>query len=288
MRVRTRVHTRRAVVQSAGISSQAFVWLLVTFLPVVKATAQVPLQREPGTRSTIAAASESVGLPDAPLPAFSTAQSDAAASAVPQAAGSNGPRDQPRTVHTGRFDNLIDPEEIAPGLTAGDKLGMGLKGAVSPFAVLGWITSATYSEAFNRSPNYGQSAPEYAQRLGAAAARASSDSIFSTGVMASILHEDPRYFVEGGGYSGVHRTLYALSRVVITKKDDGQTTVNYALLSGNAIGAGLTQTYYPAGNRNFSQTFTTFGVSLAGSGVKYLLEEFFYKQASIAQLKKRF
>ncbi len=192
-----------------------------------------------------------------------------------------------RTVQTGRFDNLIDPNEIAPRLTAGDKVGMGLKASISPFAVMGWVGSATYSEAFDRSPNYGQSAADFAQRLGAAAARASSEGIFSTSVMAPILHEDPRFFVEGPGYSTVHRVLYALSRVLVTRKDTGRGTVNYGLLTGNAIGAGLTQTYYPAGNRNLHGTATTFGVSLAGSGVKFLLEEFFYKDTSLAQLKSK-
>lgn len=182
---------------------------------------------------------------------------------------------------------LIDPEEVAPSLSATDKVGMGLKGAVSPFSVIGWVVSATYSETFNRSPNYGQSAKNYAQRLGAAAARASSEDIFSTSVMAPILHEDPRYFVEGPGHPGFHRAFYAVSRVLMTKKDDGRDTINFALLTGNAIGAGLTQTYYPAGDRNFHGTATTFGVSLAGSAVKFLFEEFFYKEASIAQLKKR-
>ena len=153
--------------------------------------------------------------------------------------------------------------------------------------MLGWVGSATYSETFNRSPNYGQSAKNYAQRLGAAAARASSEGIFSTSVMAPILHQDPRYFVEGPGHSGFHRTIYALSRVLVTKTDDGRSKINYALLSGNAIGAGLTQTYYPPGNRNLEGTVTTFGVSLAGSGVKFVLEEFFYKEASIAQLKSK-
>jgi len=105
--------------------------------------------------------------------------------------------------------------------------------------------------------------------------------------MAPILHEDPRYYVEGPGHSGLQRTVYAVSRVLITKKDDGRKTLNYALLSGNAIGAGLTQTYYPAGNRNFRETASTFGMSLGGSGVKYLFEEFFYKEASMAQLKRR-
>lgn len=120
------------------------------------------------------------------------------------------------------------------------------------------------------------------------AARASSEDIFSTSVMAPILHEDPRYFVEGPGHPGSRRAFYAVSRVLVTKTDDGHSTVNYALLSGNAIGAGLTQTYYPAGNRNLHGTATTFGISLAGSGVKFLFEEFFYKEASIAQLKKQF
>jgi hypothetical protein len=105
--------------------------------------------------------------------------------------------------------------------------------------------------------------------------------------MAPILHEDPRYFVMGPGHPGFNRAAYAISRVVITKTDDGRSTPNYALISGNAIGAGLTQTYYPAGNRNFKETFSTFGLSLAGSGVKFLFEEFFYKEASITQLKRK-
>ena len=191
------------------------------------------------------------------------------------------------TAQTGHFDHLIDPQEIAPRLSAGDKVGMGIKASVSPFAVIGWVGSATYSETLNRSPNYGQSAESYPQRLGAAAARASSEDIFSTTVMAPILHEDPRYFVEGPGSSVFHRVFYALSRVLVTKTDAGRSTINYALLSGNAIGAGLTQTYYPAGNRNLHGTATTFGISLASSGVKFLLEEFFYREASIAELKRK-
>jgi len=230
---------------------------------------------------------DSTSLPEAPIPAIPLGVSGQASLAATQTAAS-GPQDLPRTLRTGRLDNLIDPQEIAPRLSAGDKVGMGLKASVSPFAVIGWIGSATYSEAFNRSPNYGQSAKDYAQRVGAAAARASSEGIFSTSVMAPILHEDPRYFVEGPGHPGLRRAVYALSRVLVTKTNDGRSTINYALLSGNAIGAGLTQTYYPAGNRNFHGTATTFGTSLAGSGIKYLLEEFFYKEASVAQLKSKF
>jgi hypothetical protein len=225
---------------------------------------------------------DSIALPDAPMPA-----GPAMLNGGEEQVATGGGKRVRRTVRTGHFDMLIDPKEISPKLSVGDKVGMGLKAAVSPFAVLGWVGSATYSEAFDRSPNYGQSGKNYAQRLGAAAARSSSEGIFSTSVMAPILHEDPRYFVEGPGHPVLHRGFYALSRVLVTKRDDGRRTINYALLSGNAIGAGLTQTYYPSGNRNFGQTATTFGISLVGSGVKFLFDEFFYKEASIAQLKRK-
>ena len=246
----------------------------------------IPEGQISGSRAMSSSAAP-MALPDSPTPASLMGLSDTPASSTVQNVGS-GLQYPPRAVRTSHLDNLIDPQEVAPKLSVSDKVGMGLKASVSPFAVIGWIGSATYSETFNRSPNYGQSAKNYAQRLGAAAARASSEGIFSTSVMAPILHEDPRYFAEGPGHSGFRRTGYALSRVLFTKTDDGRSTINYALLSGNAIGAGLTQTYYPAGNRNFHGTVTTFGISLAGSGVKYLFEEFFYKQASIAQLKSRF
>ena len=277
----------QSIFRTPGTARQALYALVFVFLFVGGASAQISSQKESGSLPAAVIQSDDAALPDAPTLAVPATGDDGAGAATAQAV-TGGLQDSTRTVHTGRLDNLIDPQEIAPKLSAGDKVGMGLKASASPFAVIGWIGSATYSEAFNRSPNYGQSAKDYAQRLGAAAARASSEGIFSTSVMAPILHEDPRYFVEGPGHPGFHRSLYALSRVLVTKTDDGRSTINYALLSGNAIGAGLTQTYYPAGNRNFHGTATTFGISLAGSGVKYLFDEFFYKQASIAQLKRRF
>jgi hypothetical protein len=155
----------------------------------------------------MASPSEAPLLPDPPIPKLQSGVGLKVTPATTQVAMS-APQYSARTLQTGHLDNLIDPQEIAPRLSASDKIVMGLKGSISPFAVIGWIGSATYSEAFNRSPNYGQSAVNYTQRLGAAAARASSQGIFSTSMMAPILHEDPRYFVEGPGHrdSAAHFT----------------------------------------------------------------------------------
>ena len=96
-----------------------------------------------------------------------------------------------------RTDKYIAPGQPAPELTAGNKIFLGLKDSVSPLAAFGWLISAGYEQATNGSPNYGGNAKGFAQRLGASAARASSESIFSDSIAASILHEDPRYYRMG-------------------------------------------------------------------------------------------
>ncbi len=185
-----------------------------------------------------------------------------------------------RRHEAGTFDRFIDPSEIAPRLSVGDKILTGMRASVSDFAIAGWLGSGLYGETFNRSPNYGQSGKAFAQRVGAAAARNTSESIFSDSVFSPIFHTDPRYYQLGPGHGTVHRAAYAVSRVFITRTDGGARTLNLALLSGNLAGASLTQLYYPSVNRSPGQVFETFGTSLGGSAVGYLIGEFFAQQIS--------
>ncbi len=223
-------------------------------------------------------------LPDAPIPVsvpgapgFSFgAQSPVATSSVPV-----------RTHVTSLHDRLIDPSEIAPTLHPMDKVLMGLEGAVSPYSIVGWVGASTYEQAFDRSPKYGQTFKGFSQRLGAAAARGSSEGIFTNSVYAPLFHTDPRYYILGPGYGFVNRTVHAISRVFVTKNDAGRETFDYALILGNLTGAALTQTYYPPGNRNFEQVGTTFGTSLAGSAFGYLFDEFIVNSAEFLQLKHK-
>ena len=246
------------------------------------AFAQMPASGPtPIASSLVADSGVSSSLPDAPAPAGAEPVVDA----VPQNAAHSAPGPYGRH-ETSPYDHLIDPSEIAPRLTPFDKAVMGLKSAVSPYAVVGWVGAATYEQAFDRSPNYGQTGKGYAQRLGAAA-RNSSEGIFTYALYSPIFHTDPRYYVLGPGHGFVHRATYAISRVLITKTDGGAQTINFALLAGNATGAAITQTYYPAGNRNLDQVLTTFGTSLGGSAVSYLFDEFIVNSAEFLQLKKK-
>ena len=102
-----------------------------------------------------------------------------------------------KTKVAGPYDDVIEPEEQAPRMTATNKIVMGMRDSVSPFAMIGWVASATYEQIVNGSPNYGQTGKGYARRLGAAAARNTSEDLISTSVLAPLLHEDPRYYKMG-------------------------------------------------------------------------------------------
>jgi len=240
----------------------------------------------------------SASLPDSPgasLHSDSAANLDESSSSAPSpdpasaieapAAGSGQSLGRHSADPVSHSDKYIDPGQQAPSLTSGDKVRLGLRDAISPFAVAGWISSAAYSQALDSSPNYGQGWGPFAQRFGASAARGSTEGVLSDSVFAPIFHEDPRYYRLGPGHNLVHRTLYAVTRTIITKSDSGRTTPNLALLAGNAAGSILTNAYYPDRNRNAKTTAETFVGSLGGSAVGFFVSEFLSDALGVVHLK---
>ncbi len=218
-------------------------------------------------------------LPDAPVPAGYS-------SSVIPAAGAF--QKHPVTTKVaGPYDDTIEVNETAPRLSQKDKFWMGVRGSVSPFAAVGWLSSAVYEQAFDGSPNYGQTGKGFAQRFGAAAARATSEDIFSTSILAPVLHEDPRYYVLGPGHSLVKRTVYSVTRTLVTRTDSGKTTVNLSLLGGNLAGSVLAKTYYPPNNQDAKEVLATFGGSIGGSALGYFIDEFFGNAANLIHFKKK-
>ncbi|MCU1322128.1 MAG: hypothetical protein JWM43_1777 [Acidobacteriaceae bacterium] len=187
----------------------------------------------------------------------------------------------------GRFDKYIKPGQQAPRLHVSDKIGLGIKDAVSPLSFIGWAAAAEYSQLVNGSPNYGTNGKAFLQRFGAASARASSQGIFTDSIMASVLHEDPRYYKMGRGNNVFKRIVYAGTRPLITRTDGGHTTINLAYLSGNLAGAALTQAYYPPVNTGISQVMQTFGGSIGGGAIGFLSAEFLDDILQSMHLQKR-
>lgn len=173
----------------------------------------------------------------------------------------------------------IHTKYILPGVTAQpirarDKVMIGLEDSYSLMNFSGMFAAAGYEQLRNSEPNYGTDRGAFGERLGAAAIRDTTQGVLTDAVFAPLLHEDPRYYVEGPRYGIAHRALYAITRPLITRTDSGRKTINGALLLGYASSSLLNNAYYPAINRNAHDTASAFAGSLGGSALGFLISEF--------------
>jgi len=220
-------------------------------------------------------------LPDSPGTVLTVSSSSAPSSSF-------DPPQKPLSAPT-RTDKYILPGEVAPQLNAQDKFLLGLKDAISPLSALGWLASAGYSQVTDSAPQYstGSTGKDFAQRLGASAARAASEGILSDSIMSPLFREDPRYYKMGKGHSFGKRLVYSATRAIITRTDSGHQTINLGLLAGNLEGAALTNAYYPQRNRSASQTMETFAGSVGGSALGFVVSEFLSDTLQFVHLKDR-
>jgi hypothetical protein len=168
----------------------------------------------------------------------------------------------------------IMPDMRAQRITARDKVIIGLKGTCSLQNFSGMILAAGYQQLRDGQPNYGTDRGAFGERLGAAGIRDTAQGVFTDSIFAPLLHEDPRYYVEGKQYGVFHRALYALTRPVITRTDSGRQAINGAQLLGYASSTALNNAFYPSINRNFRDNAESFGGSIGGSALSFLLVEF--------------
>jgi hypothetical protein len=254
------------------------------------AEAQTPLTPTPS--ANFAAANLSLQLPDSPGSMLSSSLDTADPTpnsedpADPQARTTPPPPNR-RTKHAPHLEMTVAPNEIAEPMSVDEKVVGGLKDSVSLFSATGWIASAGWSHLTNGSPNYGTDKGAFGERLGAAAVRDISEDIFANCLFAPVFHEDPRYYIMGRGNNFFKRTAYAATRAIITRTDGGRTTPNFALLAGNAAGSALTVTYYPSLNTSFTEVAKTFGGSVGGNAIGFVVTEFIADALQYAHLKKR-
>jgi hypothetical protein len=274
-------------------------------LPDPTATQSAPVNGAAAVHPAIRVPAEAVlELPDAPSysssyaarattpPATAGTQSPATARQPYSAAtsshrASSADPDPTRTQVTSRYDKYIDTQEIAPPLAPRDKVILSLRATVTPLQFLSIVSAAGWEHLENSSPNYGTNSEAFAQRVGAAALRRTSGLLLSDGVFAPLLHEDPRYYQLGPQHSVVARTTYAISRVFVTRKDDGGATPNLSLFFGNAATTALTNAYYPQSNRSFKQTAEDYGGSFGGAAFGLVVREFLDQALYGAHLKKK-
>ena len=168
---------------------------------------------------------------------------------------------------------------IGPGMTAEtwgakQKFAAALRKQVSVGGFASPVFVAGLQHLRDSRPHYGTDSGAYGARIGAAYARQSTQQLLNFGVMSSLLHDDPRYYVVGPTHSFKSRVIYAATRVLVTRKDDGSNTANIPLFVGVVASQAMTNGFYPDGDRKWSRTVTGSLGSLASKMATQQFKEF--------------
>ena len=172
--------------------------------------------------------------------------------------------------------NFLTLENSAhvPPLTAGQKFKVATRSAFDYVQYPWYGVLAAISQAENSEPAYGQGAQGYAKRYGTAFADGTIENYMVNAVVPAVMRTDPRYYQLGKG-TFVHRTGYALSRLLITRTDSGHNTFNYGEILGSGMGAAIsTYSYHPAADQTFSNTASVWGTQVAYDAIRIVLNEF--------------
>ena len=153
------------------------------------------------------------------------------------------------------------------------KLDLFLRQTYSPYTFASAAFGATEAQAMGQWPHYGGGMEGWGKRFGATLANTESRRFIQGFALSTILHQDPRYFYSSNRRF-FPRVWYSVTRVVITKNDQGDSTFNTSEFLGALFSSALQNSYYPRHDRNLGDTMNRFSGALSSDAIDDLLREF--------------
>jgi Carboxypeptidase regulatory-like domain len=161
-------------------------------------------------------------------------------------------------------------------LSAKLKFKLALKASTDPVIFAAVAFTAALDQAGD-TPDFGQGAKGYGQRMGALYANGFDDIMIGEAVLPSLLHQDPRYFYQGTG-SKRSRAFHALANAFICKGDNGKWEPNYSNVGGDLAAGAISNLYYPRTNRGAGIVFENALVAAGGRMANGLVQEFILRR----------
>ena len=171
------------------------------------------------------------------------------------------------------YDTVGNPDVPIPPLTPGQKWQTFVGRSFDFSMPVDAAMFAGLSQAVNYSPHYGTEEISYVQRWGAYSGSLVSSAFFGDFLLPVVLHQDPRYLRKGHG-SVPGRLWYAVSREVVTHRDDGSETFNSSGLLGFALSTMVSDAYYPRSSITVANNVQRWGVKIGISAFLNVIREF--------------
>jgi hypothetical protein len=169
--------------------------------------------------------------------------------------------------------NTVEGEKEVKPITSGESFKIAAQGSFDPMVWPLFSVIAGVSQAQNEPASYGKTWSGYAKRYGLAFADNTVCSLVTTGLMPSLLKQDPRYY-QGRATGFFNRLYYAASRSVVTKGRSGHPQFNLSEIGGTLVVANVGNLYYPEEERNVNDTLQRWGMQAMWDTVANELKEF--------------
>jgi hypothetical protein len=168
------------------------------------------------------------------------------------------------------FPDIADSKER---LSSGQKFQLFVDNSISVHTISWAALGSAVGQAYNSPTGFGQGWNAYGSRFGSSMARQASSNFFGNYVLASALHQDPRFYPEVRPSFG-QAIKYSARRIFVTRNDDGREVTNWSGLAGPLMAEGLANVYWPDRNRTVGDTFFRYGLDIATQAGGNLMREY--------------
>jgi len=180
-----------------------------------------------------------------------------------------------RTIdHLFNYLNMAGAEKASDfqPLTQKQRTQIYLKTMINPLGYLKAGFSAGIDQWNDKPAEWEQGASGYGKRFANILGQYSSQRTVTFG-LASVLHEDNRYF-NSGKHGFWSRTGYSLASGILARHDDGTRHLSISQLGGVAAGAFLSRTWQPPSQDSLGDGAVSFGISMASNVGFGVIKEF--------------
>lgn len=132
------------------------------------------------------------------------------------------------------------------------------------------ITAATWH--VYGDPPYGPGMAGFGKSYGAALSQREIAAMLQRWAIPTLFHEDPRYFRAPPHEDILQRGVYAVSRVVLTKADDGRDKFNCSYVLGGFASAAIGNAYIR--NRDYTSVTQDFFLNMVNDAAFNVAREF--------------
>ncbi len=160
-----------------------------------------------------------------------------------------------------------------PPLSLKDKFWLATQDSFDYSSFISAGIIAGVSQANKSYPEFGQGAKGFGRYYWHAMSDQAVGNYLTEAIVPAVTHEDPRYYTLGHG-GLFKRTGYAVSRLLVTRTDEGGRTFNFSEIVGNGAGAGISDLYYPSRERTWTKTGQKWLTQIALDGVFNIVKEF--------------